>query len=1396
MPQAGDGPGRPTPKRKVVKKKSVGDAISGAAKGKKVDFGPKPVKPKPGTANAGVGAKSKGTLKKKNPRTASDPNPNPKLKRAGVLPSSVGVNLSPLGKKTTAPVLKALDIAARPLYATMNAKKQELINQGIGDPAKKGSVVNAAKRGIQGKDRTVGSDVLKQAGVKNKTVRAVGGFIGDSVVTAGYPGLRGGSLAGNAVENAALREGERALKKAAKQGLRPEAQQNFKRMAQRQAEKGRGAKKVTGRVRYKDGAGKPLKPEQPRGVWLGVGYGREGQVKLRKRTDRTLMGAPKKRSKVATRVSNAVRGKRNDRDHGFGVADVRPTVKRDAVDSTRDHQRVLAVRAEERATSNTAYDKAIHTQESIQRGLRREDYARVVDAIERRQIGALPESLREPAVALRSSFRHQRRVRRQAGQPYAVGGKTPARRVTVAEIPSIRSEAARKADATPGDDWFHGTGARFGSFDFNRAEPGQVGKGLYMTKDKDVARQYAKSGKAGSLRRVTRVRVKAKKVLHLDKGALDDDFGAAIRMVAKDHDSTNRLPRRNYDGEQLAPSVAAAVDAELARKGSTNRSVLEAFWKAVDDDIDGMAEQPARMDYLSDELARRGYDAIEYVGGRARGGAANRQMVVINPSAVSKMSDSAGGGGRDVTAYLKKVEAAAAKHPERGPKPSKMGYVPHMREADIRAGVVNKDEVIFGTRKGPAGTNTTKKREVKKPISAQNPDLPDAKKYSTDLSVVAPNALIQTGRVKAKADVARGFSEVGEPVKVALAKTKKGTLKRRLVIPAIPENKVLVHIGSPSRKAGGGGPRVQAIDADGAKALASGKGFSGAFKGGQFRVVDKNAVRTLKESGYDYKQLRYDKVLSTWKSVATATPTFQMRNLVGDTERAFTQIPRRKMPRLMAEAPRISRFMRSQQFRVAGPAVKRRGGLQSGDMISLGKSGRVTVDDFVKELKDQHIISAGIRGQDIRASGSMGRDISFGEGVGKTARVNRALKDTMSAEYGNLPGRRMGEVLQTRENLPYIMTYKHFREEGFSPRQARAKTMDRMIDYGELTPFEAGTARRVAPFYTFSARVIPAYAKAFVKDPGKIANYEALRQEVGNFFGVDANDIEKEAMFVQRGAGIPVKYKGETYWVSYGLPMAQGLNELPFGGANKEYGKELFRYGISILAPWWKAPIEVLPVAQGGTGWNFFFESPLQSKTSPYVPAPVIPGVDLKEDAALAKALGIVEYTNRDGVRQMGWDGWKSYLWNIPMTGTPGFAFRIGQASNQRHQSQAQSALSFASGAKIDRSDPLSAAISNTFEYVDGLESARSRVDKRFGKESNQYKVLNERITAAKRFLYKLSQQRGDKNPYGTPPKKGRVKKVNQNNDPLGLNSSGATDSDPLGLSSGTSSDSDPLGLN
>ena len=1177
----------PVPK-KAVKKKATKGVL-----GKKL--GPYPV-PKAG-------------LKKVSPRHVNaDPRGKP-LKHAGPTAEAIekaGVGLSPLGKKGVAPVLKAIDLSMRPLYAVMNAQKQTIDNQQLGGRDR--SPLEAAKKGLQGKERTTGSDVLKQAGVRNKAVAGAGGLALDFAVTGAYPGLSGGSLAGNAVRNTGNAAAKRTLKKAAKQkatGVRApspktparkvrrdlaareglDAESRNKRMAEiarEQAEKGRPPKKG----RYLEG-GKPRPTDEPRGGWVGVGYGERGQVRLRVRTDRTAGGEARGRSKLATKVSDKVRAV---------VSPVRPTVRRSATDSPRERQQVLGALAEARAKSNEAYDRAIHQQEAIVARIPRSEFPRVVDAIERRKLGSLPDELRVVAGELRDNYRFQARLRRRSGLPFEVGGRPASKRITVEELPKVRSV----------------------------------------------------QGKRGS--------------------------------------------------------------------------------------------------------------------------------------------------ARDVGAYLKMVERELERRPARGPRKGRMGYFAHMRESDIRKGAVTSDEEIFGRAVKTPSVTTAKKREVHEPISVQNPKLRGDKKYSTDISVVHPNTVIQTGRVEARARIAEGVREMGEQIPVRLVRTKKGKLKRSLTPVTVPKGKVVVHVGSPSRASGGGGPRVTPLRPDDVDALVAGKGFKGAFKGGQFRVIDSNTMAEIQDALEPFKHLKViDRPSAAWKSVATATPTFQARNFVGDMERVYSLVPAREHPGLMRDAVRVLRFSRKNQFNIAGAAVR-----SPDDAFSLGRSGSTTVGAYAKELREQGIVHAGIRGQDIRSTGSMGRDVQLGDEVGRVGRINRALRDAMVSEYGNLPTRRFGEVLQTRENIPYVIAYTHFRRAGFGPAEARRRTMDRMIDYGELTRFEKGVARRVAPFYTFSARVVPAYAKTFVKNPGKVAAYGAVRDEVAKFFGVPPDTLDFESKFKQRGAGIPIKVGGDTYYVSYGLPMVQGLNELPFQLLDpdgvKEYGREVLRYGISILAPWWKAPLEAMPVAFGGPGFNYFFEAPVQNEYAPLVPAPAIPGLpwDSPDMKPIAKVLGIREFTNPRGVRQYGWEGWKQYLWNMPMVGTPGFAFRIGQEENQRGQTRAMSALSFATGAKIDRSDPISAAISNTYKYIDGLEKARSEIAVTRGKGA-AYKALSARITAAKRQVYRLGQLRGDKDPPGLPPAKGRVKKVDSG-PTLGGARGGVSVGPTLGGGSSTSTPGPTLG--
>jgi hypothetical protein len=90
-------------------------------------------------------------------------------------------------------VLKVLDQTTRPVHAVAGAADAAVTGK---------DVLRAAKRGIQNKDRTTFSDVLKHAGVKNKTVRGVAGFGLDvaldptTYVTGGEGGGEGGFQGG------------------------------------------------------------------------------------------------------------------------------------------------------------------------------------------------------------------------------------------------------------------------------------------------------------------------------------------------------------------------------------------------------------------------------------------------------------------------------------------------------------------------------------------------------------------------------------------------------------------------------------------------------------------------------------------------------------------------------------------------------------------------------------------------------------------------------------------------------------------------------------------------------------------------------------------------------------------------------------------------------------------------------------------------------------------------------------------------------------------------------------------------------------------------------------------------------------------------------------------------
>lgn len=93
---------------------------------------------------------------------------------------------------------RLLDLLSRGTYASANIVK-EITDKERSSP---GDVIKAGWRGLKGEDKTTYSQVLDQAGVKNKFVKAVGGFAGDvlldpttyvggSLVKGAFKGVKG-----------------------------------------------------------------------------------------------------------------------------------------------------------------------------------------------------------------------------------------------------------------------------------------------------------------------------------------------------------------------------------------------------------------------------------------------------------------------------------------------------------------------------------------------------------------------------------------------------------------------------------------------------------------------------------------------------------------------------------------------------------------------------------------------------------------------------------------------------------------------------------------------------------------------------------------------------------------------------------------------------------------------------------------------------------------------------------------------------------------------------------------------------------------------------------------------------------------------------------------------------
>lgn len=624
-------------------------------------------------------------------------------------------------------------------------------------------------------------------------------------------------------------------------------------------------------------------------------------------------------------------------------------------------------------------------------------------------------------------------------------------------------------------------------------------------------------------------------------------------------------------------------------------------------------------------------------------------------------------------------------------------YFPHAQEDQLLKGLGIVDDATVrplsrGGRVVPK-PGSAKQRELKVPISEANPILAKEGrgKFSTDAPLVYTNYMDDTAKVAARSQLLKDLASAGRPVKPGMV---------------LKEGEKVYHLGF-VKENGKGRFGLRPVDD---KDIGS--------KPGQYVALDQkvydNTIESASPKGAPGEGVMrvYDKGTRAWKFIATASPGFHARNMIGDTQMAYLGQPARKLPGNVKAGGKTLRAVSKMEREPFNRSV-------SGKTVKV--AGKDTpVEEFARLAQQHGVIRSGFIGRELEdLAGETNR------------RIKRVRKGT---------GSHVKRWMANREDIMRLATFKSGLDDGLSPGKAADKAMNFHIDYGDLTEFERKVARRAAPFYTFSARALPLHAKALVQAPGKFANIEKARQEVAQAYGFNEDWQEGLQPFQKRQAPFVVKTGGTDYALSAALPLTL-LNELPTSTSPTQFLDEIGQFTLGLANPVAKLPIELL------ANKSMFLRKDIEEEERPLVAAPEWVRY-LPESAK--KAWGVTdEYVDpRSGTKGLGWNGKPDYV----ARSIPGvFAFANAMATekpNRRGQNAEQKALGFVAGVRSEPYDPEGAAVSALWERHKVWKKKRGALrQQKKTAEDPQYREADARVRLIEHQINAISAKR-DKVPY------------------------------------------------
>lgn len=1088
-----------------------------------------------------------------------------------------------------APVLNVLDQTTRPLHGVAaNAKLnvKHIKEHGLKPrplylqaPVKEST--KASAKGLKNEDKSTFSDVLKEAGVKNKLARGVGGFALDVVadpttfVTGGTSSAaaHAATSAARKAEQGALRSapaqvaGNKAAQQAAKHGATP-----------KQAKKAGKAAARTHARRAGKKAGQAAAAGKPANTGLAVrfaGHDIPGVTRATSAAKRGPRAVARKTGAENTRVGKAVdRAQQRVRDVSRNAAsDFNPAIAPAGVD--RDlyqagRRSARTGRAGAQRGTYRAGQRAIAFRDAIGK----ENYSKVIDAIETGTISSLPKALRGPARELERDFARMLKQERRAG--LKVGDITQSGRK--AEFPTGSTDTgasskalskARRAEARAQRD----------------VESARSAADIHQGRAEVLSRNVAdRAGEKAAERGRSKRKVKTREVV---TGYRVNDPKGGARVFETFEEAKAYQKRAWPNGDTNARHAILEVKGEIAvnppKYAGGGYGVQQASTAAKD------AAQRLRNATAAREAAEKAHEGTKLTAAEYR--------------AAQKLQD--------------KLDAAPP------------GYVKHLRLKDN----VRKGAPSVGSKKVAPSFG---KGRMEGTIAEKNLAEPGA--YSENIADIYLNRAAESAVARSKAKLNQAMVNAGR-------KPDRATpIKHQL-----DDNETLYKVD---------GADLVKVDPKSAEARTL-------PKGGRYVILNEKLISRTRGTVASAAErssagVFFDRAQGVWKLTATqVNPGYHVRNFAGEMQNAY-----------LAENP-ITLGRNAVQ---AARALRQLGRNEDALRVLGAKPKKGKYSDFIDTAESVGAVRAG----------QLGREV--GQMLGGQSAKNSRLKARSHKLF-----RKPARALKNAEDVFRLATYKGGIDRGLSPEMAMERASRNHFDYGDLTPLERKVLRRAAPFWTFSARNIPLQARTLLTRPGKFANYQKIREELQNAFGVPDGWEQDLAESEQRSAPFPVKINGKTYNIGLGpsgLPLTD-LNEFPSMGDPVKQADEWMARAMSMLTPAAKTPVELW------SNFSFFFREPIEREGGPLVAAPSwVSAIPEK----YRKQLGITKDFRDPRTGKSGWGAPAKLVYAVGVLPGPiAFGNRFATESSRPGQSKAAKTVQYL-GPRVRQNDPVTVRINRLYD--------------------------------------------------------------------------------------------------